>query len=112
MYQLIYDPGREQSGALGDRRADTHNRTFRAPGRHPHPGAVGLPRDTGHGPRHRGSALQDADRPGVRLHVARNLLRALPYRLDRHQRHVSEIQKHESCDLALGCRPKESPTFG
>jgi len=53
-----------------------------------------------------------ASRAGVELDASRHLLRPLPHRVDRHQRHVSELQIHESSDLAPGCQSKEYPDFG
>jgi hypothetical protein len=44
----------------------------------------------------RGAGLRDADRARAQLDAARDLLRAVPYRLDRHKRHVSEVQTAKS----------------
>ena len=65
-----------------------------------------------HCPRHRGGGLRYAGRAGVELDASRHLLRPLPHRVDRHQRHLSELQIHESSDLAPGCQSKEYPDFG
>jgi hypothetical protein len=47
--------------------------------------------------------------PGARFDALRSRVRAFPHHLDRDQRHVSETQIREGCDLALGCPPKGYP---
>src|SRR5829696_1846977 len=84
---------REQPGPVDACGHNPHSGAVRPAGRYTHRGAVGVPSHPGYSPGYRGIGLRDAHRPSAELDVARDLLRALPDSLDRHQRHL-HLQPH------------------